>query len=325
MRIIFNLKNCGLGNNGGSLSLIKSANTLVDLGHEVIILDSMKNQHTWNPLKAEHIIGGEPSADAVIATGYKTVSSTLSLPDRCGKKYHWIRGWETWQMPEHKIVEKILKVPTIKMVNGVCLQKKLLKYNVESEIIRPGYDTYELFPLPEVKLKTEDFIIGGLYNTRHKSKRTDWIIKASNQLKKRYDIKLWMFGDKNVNDKSIDRYFCRPNNSDKNFMYNSCNIWLSPSNNEGLHICPAEAMLTKCPVVTTDAEMSGTEDYVFSGINGLVTKDDFNQFLGRIKYLINNENVRHKMGELARVQILSMGDRKLNMKVLVDFLQRNSR
>ena len=114
MKIIFNAMNCGLGNQGGSLTIIRSVNTLVELGHEVFIIDTGKNQHTWTPLKAKHIIVKDlsviPNADVVIATGFKTVPSTLSLPTRCGIKAHYLRGWELWQMSEDQIVNKILKV-----------------------------------------------------------------------------------------------------------------------------------------------------------------------------------------------------------------------
>ena len=39
MRITFNLINCGLGNNGGTQTIVRSANTLRELGHDVFIID----------------------------------------------------------------------------------------------------------------------------------------------------------------------------------------------------------------------------------------------------------------------------------------------
>jgi len=42
MDIIFDLRNVGLGNNGGSLTLIKSGNTLQEMGHCVCFIDSGK-------------------------------------------------------------------------------------------------------------------------------------------------------------------------------------------------------------------------------------------------------------------------------------------
>ena len=132
MRILFDLRNVGLGNNGGSLTLIKSGNALQDLGHEVYFIDGGKNKHTWVQLECEHIVTHDnddvPSADIIIATGFRSVAKTINSPDRCGLKCHWIRGWETWQMPEEKIVDRILKSPTIKLVNSLCLQRKLQSY-----------------------------------------------------------------------------------------------------------------------------------------------------------------------------------------------------
>ncbi|GAG30885.1 unnamed protein product, partial [marine sediment metagenome] len=131
--------NCGLGNNGGSSTIVNSANTLVELGHDVKIIDSQKNKFTWVPLKAEHIIirnlSKVPPADAVIATGYKTVASTMKLPDECGVKCHWIRAWEHWQMSDKDIIKKVLEPPTKKFVNSKCLQDKLRNYGFKSYIV----------------------------------------------------------------------------------------------------------------------------------------------------------------------------------------------
>jgi hypothetical protein len=91
------LRKTGLGNNGGSSTLIHSGNTLIDMGHEVIFVDSMKNKHSWTPLKAKHkIIRFDeqlPSGEVIIATGYKSVGPTVRAPKRCGIKMHWIRAW----------------------------------------------------------------------------------------------------------------------------------------------------------------------------------------------------------------------------------------
>jgi hypothetical protein len=201
MRIIFDLRKVGLGNNGGSFTLIKSGNTLVEMGHDVTFVDSGKNQHTWVPLKAKHKIVRQqsqlPRADFIVATGYKSVTETLTAPYTAGVKCHWIRGWETWQMPEEKIVEKILKNATLKIVNGICLQKKLKSFGIDSYLVRPGYDFDKLKPM-NIKKDPNTVIIGGLNKQgRHaNSKRTAWIFETVKVLKRKYGkkIKLWMFG-----------------------------------------------------------------------------------------------------------------------------------
>lgn len=329
MKITFDLRNVGLGNNGGSATLIKSGNALVDLGHEVTFIDTGKNQHTWNKLKAKHIIpknnASIPSADFIIATGYKSVAVTLKSPGRVGRKVHWIRGWETWQLPENKIVNNILKAPTIKLVNSICLQRKLQKYDIESYIIRPGYDLQELYPNKEFpKEGRENIILGGLYpHTKHlRIKRTRWVFETHQHLRKKYkNLKLWMFGNENIYNVSIERYFHRPSIEQKNYFYNNIDIWLSPAIQEGLHLPPAEAMMTGCPVVGTDTDMSGTEDYLVHSSNGLIAEDNFQSFSTNVEKLIINEKMRLRYGKKARKTILSLGDREANMKKLVKYFK----
>ncbi|MFW9871695.1 MAG: glycosyltransferase family 4 protein [Candidatus Thorarchaeota archaeon] len=330
MRIIFDLRKVGLGNNGGSLTLVKSGNTLVNMGHDVFFIDSGRNQHTWTGLKARHMIVKNvdqiPDAQMIIATGYKSVAPTLNAPSRCGIKAHWIRGWETWQMPEKEIVKKILKVPTLKLVNSFCLQSKLKKYNVDSTIIRPGYDLDEIYPLSrtEARKNCGYTVVGGLYTEgKHISiKRTKWIFDVAENLKKRYkNILLFMFGAPKRNTiPGVDVYFNNPTKEDKLRFYNQIDFWLAPASQEGLHMPPAEAMMTGCPVVATNAEMSGTQDYMVDEVTGLISKNNFKDFLKCSSMLCSDQNLRKKLGREARKKIEELGDRKQNMQKLIDLI-----
>lgn len=327
MKIIFNLIGSGLGNNGGSLTCIKSANTLVELGNEVIMIDGGKNKHTWTKLNFPHIIIKDlsriPNADVIISTAFKTIPSTLSLNKNKGIKYHWIRGWELWAISEDKLIN-LLKNDIIKIVNSICLHKKLKKYNIESTIIRPGYDLDEIYPL-EIRQKNKKIIIGGLFNQGNKrsTKRTEWIFRAFEYLKNKHDIELWMFGsDGTPSSNKLNNFIKNPDSKTKNEIYNKCNIWLATSELEGLHIAPAEAMLTKCSVIGTNAEMSGTQDYLTNNETGLISNNNLKDFIKCIEKLINNEKLRTEFGNKGREKILSLGDRKKNMSELVKFFSK---
>ena len=318
MKIIFDLRSVGLGNNGGSSTLIKSANTLVDLGHDVIFVDNAKNQHTWNPLKADHrIIKNKvnlPEADMIIATGYKSVRNTLKAPKRCGIRGHWIRGWETWQMPESQIVSQIVKAPTVKFVNGMCLKDKLMKYNVDSFLIRPGYDLDDLYPTG-ARLKRDKFVIGALHTTgKHVGiKRYGWVLEVTKYMKHKYkNVELAMMGVSKA-PPPADNYYRQPTPEKKNEFYNSVDVWLSPSMQEGLHMPPAEAMLTECPVVGNNSELNGTKDYLYHKISGLVA-NDYNEFRDCVEQLYLNRDLRLSLGKDARKAVESIGSREKNMK-----------
>lgn len=325
MKISFNLTNTGLGNQGGSLTLVKSGNALVDLGHEVYFVDSMKNQHTWTLLKAKHLICKNtnqiPDADVIISTGFKSVGHTAKLPKEKGLKMSWIRGWETWVYPENVIVNKILKAPTIKVVNSICLKNKLNSFGVKSKIIRPGNDFDILFPLNTRGKK--DLVVGGLYHTKHKTKRSEWVIKAAQILKNKYkNLKLHMFGtNPNVFDPTIDKYISQPTLEQKNKFFNKIDVFLSPTNLEGLHIVPQEAMMTECCVVTTNAPMSGTQDYIFNGISGIISNNDFNSFVIEVDKILSDKKKRVEIGKNGRQTIEKLGDRKTNMEEFVRYIE----
>ena len=319
MKIIFDLRKVGLGNNGGSNTIINSSNTLQELGHEVYLIDSFKNRNTWIPIKTKHrIINNDkdlPNADIIIATGYKSVGPTLSAPERCGKKASWIRAWETWVMPEAKIIKNIVNVPTIKLVNSLCLKDKLKQYNINSHIIRPGYELDKYINKNERSNK--EIIIGGLYNTRDKRKRNEWILEAVKILKKKYNIKLYMYGSNKHINPIVDHYISNPTIEQKVSLYNKIHIWLAPTNSEGLHMPPAEALLCGCVGVRTNAELCGMQEYLINRENGLVSENNFNDFVKMIGALIRKPEVIKILSKDSREYVEKLGDRKSNMKKLV--------
>lgn len=329
MRIIFDLRSVGLGNNGGSSTLVKSGNTLVELGHEVFFIDGGKNMHTWTPLIARHKIVKHksqlPDADFIIATGYRSAPLTMAAPYTAGIKCHWVRGWETWQYNEHDIINKVLKNSSIKLVNGVGLQEKLKQYGVTSHLIRPGYDFDILSPL-NLRGKSNIITIGGLnkQGKHENTKRTSWLFETATMLKRKYGdkIKFWMFGmDKLPSTTVVDNYTRNPSVQKKNEIYNNIDIWMAPSKLEGLHMPPAEAMITGCPVVGTNAELSGMKDYLVHNETGIVSENNLPSFISCVEKLILNEDLRNTLGKNAREKVLNIGDRKKNMQILIDFFK----
>lgn len=325
MKIIFDLRSTGLGNNGGSSTLVKSANTLQDLNNEVFIIDSGKNQHTWCELKVPHIIPKStnelPNADVIISTGFNSVSHTVEAPKRCGNKFSYLRGWETWRMTEEEIYSKVLDQPTIKIVNSLGLQRKLMSLGIKSEVCYPGHDFDKITAL---RRRLDGVVhIGALFNagSKRSGKRTNWIFDTIREVKRHHkDVFLWMYGiEGNPNNREIYQYTYNPSAVEKNDLYNHVHIWLAPTENEGLHIAPAEAMLTEACVVGTSAPLAGM-DYLQHGETGFESKNNLNSFIDIVLYAISNPDYVHQLGIAGREKILSMGNRLDNMKKMVDIL-----
>lgn len=325
MRIIFNLMNTGLNLNGGSKTLVESANTLKSLGEDVIIIDNGKSNYTWTEIKVPIIKVkdvNDVNGDVIIATGINSLGHTNK--SKIKNKYTWIRGWEKWNVEENKLVKILKESNCKKIVNSIGLKNKLKIYNIESTIIKPGYDFDKLYPL-DIRKNNNKIIIGGLYNEGKKrsGKRTNWIFEIYNTLKRKYNIELYMFGIDGTPKLYVDKYFKNPDDETKNKIYNKVNIWLSTSELEGLHITPAEAMLTECLVVGTDSELNGTKDYLINSETGICTKNDFNSFLSGVELAINSKNKRKTFGKNARNKILSLGSREENMKELIKLLNED--
>lgn len=330
MKIVFNLYNCGLGNNGGSLTIVRSANKLQELGHDVIVIDSGKNMHTWTPINFEHNILKSiydcPKADVIIATGFKTVRTSLALQTKFEKVFHWIRGWEVWQMSEKDIVHNILAKPTIKIVNSSCLKRKLQSFGFSSEIIRPGNDLDIYF---DKKIRSsESIVIGCLshFGKHRKTKRTDWCIESAKYLKEtqKCNIKFFMFGNEpSPKLPFLDNYLQQPTLQQKNLFFNNIHFWLAPTSLEGLHIPPQESMLTGCVVLGTNADMSGNEDYLEDKRTGFVSDNTYESFLLYLTEIIKMKvDYLKKISDNAKEKIRNLGDRKDNMKKLIKVISR---
>jgi hypothetical protein len=330
MDIIFNCLDSGLGPNGGSRTIVRSANTLRKEGNNVWIFNPKKEPaYTWDeievPIIHEHF-ERIFKADAIIATSYSSVKSTMEFPDRLGKKYHWIRGFESWHHNEKEMIE-IFNQPTIKIVNSICMQNKLKEFNIDSKIIRPGYDFYETFPL-NIRKSNETLTLGGLYSSGDKrsTKRVNWILKAVREIKEKMRLRLIMFGSENsphMND-PIDSFISNPSIYVKNSMYNECDIWLAPTCNDSLHMPPAEAMLTECCIVGTDAPMNGMKDYLINAETGIESFNNYESFRDSIIYaLLVGEETRLRFGKAGKAKISLIGTREYNMNILINYIDDN--
>jgi len=261
LKILFNAYNCGLGNNGGSQTIIRSAETLTEMGHEAIILTKV-NTYTQNTYTAEVIsdipLNGLEYFDAVINCSAWEVNHTLSL--KHPNSYWWLRGWEDYR-PECDIKEAIHKIPML--VNSIGLQRLLTSYGVESKLIHQGIDT-DFWKCMTDKPKMPR--IGFLANIKENKKYIDALAivdkmggkfqytavgecrTISNKI--RTDLM-----DRNIPLlESLNKYRMRD-------FYSLCNVWLQTSYNEGLCNMAMEAALCDCLIVANVEGLSGIEDY----------------------------------------------------------------
>jgi len=298
MRIVFNVLKVGLGNNGGSKTLIRCAETLKELGTDVLIA-SQSNKYTWGKIKVP-IVSALPKTDVIVATGFGSVKSTVQSSSP--KKFYYIRGFETWQASEKQLLSSFRSLKCI--VNSEWLVQYFREKKLHCDLVYPGLD-FDLYP-QKVPIIGRDNVIGGLFHEKHQTKRHVDVIEIASRLECKCIL--------------LNRDIKNPIPEHLADFYNSVKVWVAPSELEGLHNCPMEASLCGCGVVATDHARGGTRDYTISDENCLKYKSrDLEQATEQTRRLLEDDELRgdlqHKMSELLHNKI---GDRKKNMTKMME-------
>lgn len=312
MRICFSGIGCGFGNNGGSKTIMSCANVLHALGHKVSVATKVYD-FTWFKLRAERVKSFPDNADVIIATATSTVEPLLRHKTKA-KKIWYVRGWETWSTPKHRIIKLVKSIPII--VNSSWLKQKINKYAKKPSVIYPGLDTDIFYP----EHRQQDGItIGGLYNTKGLKRFSLWKSIVSSILQKRSNVKVRLFGNGPAPKLPFKFKYTRQPQPDKHRkFYNSVDIWLFTSSNEGLHIPPMEAGLCGCAI--TGSDIGGVRDYAIHKETALLGQPE--ELEDNVLRLIDDQELRNKLATNLRDHLLSrIGSRTHNMNKLVNILK----
>jgi len=300
MKIVFNLQSVGLGNNGGSRTLIKCAEAIQELGHEVSLWSSANN-YKWGKIKVP-VLQKMPKCDVLIATGYRSVPSTVSA--KVKRKFYYIRGFELWQASEKKLLNSYRSLNCI--VNSEWLKIYLKEQKIQSELVYPGLDFDDFYIDPDADGKEHS--LGGLFSKKHKTKRHDDIFQVGK-----------MVGCKPV---LLNRNLVHPTPKQLRKFYSSIKVWMAPTELEGLHNCPMEASLCGCAIVATDHIRNGMHDYLDH--TALVyPARDLDACGDYVEKLLRDEDFRKelndRMNSLLKTKI---GSRQYNMKRMIQIFQK---
>ena len=267
MNILFNASQCGLGDNGGTKTIIRCAETLQDMGHRVQIY-AKTNKYTWHKpgvtIKDNDWYGGNDEFtgaycwDKEILVSVWEVEQNIkwhrdNLIDHRTRDFWYMRGWEKWVHGEDWLISQIKKFVSAGgriIVNSSWLRDKLLRMGIDCALCYSGLDLdfwfdYGLRFLNRQKVsKKSNIWIGTIGKSKHKTKRCDIYKKLKNFPK--YEV--IELAD-NLNYDKLSH------------AYNACDIWFAPTELEGFHQCPAEANLCGCLVVCNRMPSNGIGDY----------------------------------------------------------------
>lgn len=325
MRI--NFLNDGHRNCGGCLQIIKYANLLSDMGHEVFLtythsfsfdLMEVKGTRVYSPeLSATEV----PDADAVICSSWFMARKLADLPQSKGVKFAYLQDFENWSGSSEEIIANwrqpvhliaVARYLEDAAMNHVSKKADRLPYGIDFDIFRPG----DSIP-PE-----KEIVVGGLYNAMPRKRFNDLLAVVETARKNGVPVKLELFGAAQQPDGLPEGtgYIAYPSREELRTMMGRCHVWLAMSEQEGLHIPPMEAMA--CGAVPICTDIGGMRDYCLDRETGYqVRVGDINRAAERIEHLHANPARWAALSKGALDHIHAMGSEKENAARMVDLFE----
>jgi len=312
MKIAFNVLNSGLGNNGGSRTILLCQKVLEELGHTCDIIGTV-DKFTWFDHK-KMIRHAPADLDIIIATACTTVSSTTNI--KANKKAWYIRAHESWAMPDNRLAKLYNNPNIINIVNSEGLKQKINMYGADGKVVYQGLD---IDFWQDRKLRGNDKVRIGCLHTKQARKRWVDFIKLAGILGNDNYEYVGMGSATPPDTSFLTEFIHNANVEQLNNLYSSCHIWFAPTENEGLHNPPMEASLCGCLIVCSDNPMNGMVlDYAFDTTSMIYRFGDIDHAVKLIKKpdwsLIENMQIYIKK---------NIATREENMSKIIQIIMEN--
>lgn len=180
----------------------------------------------------------------------------------------------------------------------------------------------------DLGISPSDFIVGYVGRLT-RDKGINELVEAFETLEDKYEhLKLLLVGDfeaadpvKEENKQKIannPNIIHHPFTDDVEYYYTLMDLFAFPTFREGFGNVSIEAQAMRVPVVTFNS--TGARDTVLPNVTGVITEDNTARGLADgLEHLIDNENIRKRMGQDARAFATENFDRKRMQKQLLDF------
>lgn len=312
MKLAFNSMSSGLGNNGGSRTILKCCEVLNKLGHRCDVIANVDN-FTWFNHKLT--LKNVPSdLDVLISTAAIDVFSTLIVD--IPRKAWYIRAHETWAMSESKLVSQYKDDRFLNIVNSNGLKQLLAIYGADSKVIYQGID-FDWWEDRNLRPKNKTRI-GCLYTKQPRKRWEDFAALAKILGNKDYEY----VGIGNADPKAdfLTDFVFNVDHDKLCNLYSSCHVWFAPTDSEGLHNVPMEAALCGCLIICGDEPLNGMiYDYAFPNNTAMVyERKNIEHAADLIKH--PNWDVIERMNNHLKNNI---GTREKNMKKMISCLEKH--
>jgi len=236
-----------------------------------------------------------PDADIVVATWWETAYYVNTYRNNKGKKFYLVQHYEIWGGPKEE-VDKTYKLGLHNIVNSTWLKNILqnkLSAKVESLILHaPDLEDFYF----ENKNRNSNVIrILAPYRTQEWKGAEDGI-KAFEIVKRKFTkTQFVMFGPYKGQDvpKYVE-FHEKPSNEKLREIYNSCDIFVFPSRQEGFGMPPMEAMACRLACVITN--VGAVPEYTIHGETAIVVPPKQPEKLAQgVLYLLQDDRRRQRI------------------------------
>ncbi|WP_207428467.1 glycosyltransferase family 4 protein [Pedobacter sp. SYSU D00535] len=333
LRINFILPDVASKPGGGTKIMYEYANRLALRGHQVQIYHTVRRP--FRPMKTpvwfkyfSHKVRGSyipkwfnfsenvgvyiipdvtakylPDADVVISTWWELAFRLEELPASKGIKFNLIQGYEVWRGFESKVRESYT-LAINHLVIARYLQQLITDISGRSPVLLPNAIDLDRFKLSVPQKERREGSILMLYS-REQVKGSKYGLGALNMVKEQFpQLSVTLFG---TSPAPADlpawmRYVQSPQNLPA--LYNSAQIFISPSLSEGWALPPAEAMACGCAVICTD--IGGHQDYAIDQETAiLVPTKNVQKLAAAIISLIGDNDLRIRIAQKGHANIVN--------------------
>ena len=263
-----------------------------------------KNEATqWFPLQVpiHHIPSLEaryiPDADCTIATSNETAEWVARLPKRCGSLFYFIQGHEVWSRSESE-VRATYRLPLKKIVIAQFLKDIVEKEGETVCAIAPnGFNQNDFFPAETKERKTPPTIL--MLSHPSPEKGTQDGIDAVAIVRKNFPTThLRMFGTQTTPTHlpPDTEYFQMPSPTQLRQLYQTADIFISPSWQEAWGLPVMESMACGTAVVATDS--GGIRDFTIPDKTVILCQPHSPAELARaVCHLLEDPDLRKNIAE----------------------------
>lgn len=249
-----------------------------------------------------------PDADFLIATWWETVEWAVKAPARCGRPVHLMQGYEMFPFLPAERVRRTYEeeIPKIAVSQWIADQVERHHGRASTAVILNSVDS-QAFPM-KAFVAHDPIRLGFVYSS-FGGKNSALIPPLARALERRgIAAEFVAFHSEPITlpgfEGLLRESYLKPQQADIPAIYQSCDLWLWPSLEEGFGLPILEALSCGTPVV---AGLAGAApDVIRTGVNGYLCPAEPETFADQIaQYLALPPEERRQMSEAARATVLA--------------------